>query len=91
MGNPKDNYNLDKNVYWQLLRKQIKIIGTWNSSYNNTEKNDWASALKAMKEKKIETQALITHKLSFDNLLEGLLIMKEKKEFYCKVMITKGD
>lgn len=33
MGNPEGDIQLSQNTYWRILRKQIKIIGSWNSSY----------------------------------------------------------
>ena len=35
VGNPHENLQLEKNVYWKILRKQLTITGTWNSNYNN--------------------------------------------------------
>ena len=40
VGNPKDNVNLDKQIYWKILRKQLVLKGIWNSSYNQ-KVNDW--------------------------------------------------
>jgi L-iditol 2-dehydrogenase len=30
MGNPVGSMNLSQKAYWELLRKQLKIMGTWN-------------------------------------------------------------
>lgn len=33
MGNPYTDMILPKNLYWTILRKQLKLTGTWNSSF----------------------------------------------------------
>lgn len=89
MGNPHDDLHLSKNVYWQLLRKQIRILGTWNSSYKS-HNNDWLDVLKSLEQHQITLTPLITHKLPFDQLIKGLSIMRNKSEYYCKVMICNN-
>lgn len=90
LANPKGDYFLDKNTYWKILRKQLQLYGTWNSSFGGTEDN-WHNALNYLSTDQINIKLLITHKLRFDNLKEGLTIMKDKTEFYSKVMIVKKE
>ena len=33
VGNPHSSMKMPQEVYWQILRKQLKICGTWNSSF----------------------------------------------------------
>ncbi|MBQ4463468.1 MAG: alcohol dehydrogenase catalytic domain-containing protein, partial [Eubacterium sp.] len=33
VGNPHGDMNLPRDSYWQILRKQLTILGTWNSSF----------------------------------------------------------
>ena len=40
VGNPSTDLILPKNIYWSILRKQITVKGSWNSSYNSRV-NDW--------------------------------------------------
>lgn len=89
VGNPHGDLNLEKAVFWQILRKQLKIHGTWNSSYHGEMESDWTAAVEAIEEGKLNPAMQITHKLSFDELENGLQIMRERKEFYNKVMIVR--
>lgn len=89
VGNPHSDAQLEKAVFWQILRKQLKLYGTWNSSYHGALESDWTEALEAIESGKLKPGLQITHKLSFEQLQEGLQIMKERKEFYNKVMITR--
>ncbi len=33
VGNPASNMTLEKTVYWKILRNQLTVMGTWNSSF----------------------------------------------------------
>ena len=74
-------------MYWKILRKQITVKGTWNSSFKTIENDDWDKAVKALENKDINVIPMITHRISNDEVLNGLKSMKDKKEFYCKVMV----
>ncbi|MDD6847848.1 MAG: galactitol-1-phosphate 5-dehydrogenase [Oscillospiraceae bacterium] len=87
VGNPHGDFTFPQNTYWQILRKQLSIFGTWNSSYNNTPKSDWSIVVDAMASGVIKVKPLITHRFTLENMDEGLNIMKENKEFYSKVMV----
>lgn len=89
VANPHGDVQIEKAVFWQILRKQLKIYGTWNSSYHGAMDSDWTEALKALESGDLKASQQITHKLPFDELHKGLRIMKERKEFYNKVMIIR--
>lgn len=88
VGNPKGDFTLPKDVYWQILRKQLVLYGTWNSSFDNSDKNDWKIAIDAMASGKIQNDKLITHKFSLEDMEEGLEIMRNSTEFYNKIIVT---
>ncbi len=89
VGNPHGDAQIEKSVFWQILRKQITIYGTWNSSYHGALDSDWTEALKALESGQLKAALQITHRLAFDELHTGLAIMKERKEFYNKVMMIR--
>lgn len=91
MANPAGDIFLNKDIYWQLLRKQVTLKGTWNSSFLHKEDDDWNTVMQACCEDKLKLSALITHELPFAELHRGLSIMKEKKEYRNKVMIKIGE
>ena len=86
MGNPSGDILLPQDVYWRILRKQIRIIGTWNSSYDGLNTSDWTETVNAICQKEITVEKLISHTYTQEKLLEGLLLMKDHTEPYCKVM-----
>ncbi|MBQ0042958.1 MAG: galactitol-1-phosphate 5-dehydrogenase [Lachnospiraceae bacterium] len=90
VGNPYSDMELPKDVYWKILRNQLHVYGTWNSSYTREEDDDWHMVLDYLKKGLVKPSKLITHKFSADELLEGFELMHEKKEDYIKVMMAKG-
>ena len=48
IGNPASDMALDKNVYWKILRNQLTVKGSWNSSFTHSEKDDWHYVLKRL-------------------------------------------
>lgn len=88
MGNPAGDMNLSQKAYWELLRKQLKLAGTWNSNYISIPKNEWQLAIRAMSTEKINVKTFITHKVSLQNGLSALEMMRDRKEFFNKVMFV---
>lgn len=86
MGNPSGDISLSQNTYWRILRKQLLLKGTWNSSYDGKNPSDWTEVVEALEKKEIKVEHLISHCFDQDNLKEGLDLMFLHKEPYCKVM-----
>lgn len=88
MGNPSGDILLTQNTYWRILRKQLVIKGTWNSFYDGAEPSDWTDAIEALAKGDVEVKSLISHTFPQDRLFDGLQLMRDHKEPYCKIMIT---
>lgn len=91
MGNPSGDIILKQDIYWRILRKQLRISGTWNSAYDGRCPSDWTEAVTAMGSGEIDVHPLISHNFSQESLKEGLDLMRNKKEPYCKVMTIWND
>lgn len=87
IGNPHSDMELMRNDYWQILRKQLRVQGTWNSSFTLDDNDDWHYVIRRLSEGDISPQELITHRLSLKELERGLHIMRDRSEDYCKIMI----
>ncbi len=85
-GNPYTDMGLKKETYWKILRNQLTIAGTWNSSFLHSEDDDWNYVLDRLAGKRILPKELITHRLALENLVDGLKIMSDKTEDYVKIM-----
>ena len=87
LGNPASDMTLEKSVYWKILRNQLTLIGTWNSSFTHDNTDDWHYVTERLSAKKIAPESLISHRLSMEELEYGLHIMRDKSEDYGKVMV----
>lgn len=87
MGNPARDMTISQSTYSQILRREIHMTGTWNSSFNSRI-NDWTATVDAMSSGLVEYEKLITHLVPLDNAVEALEMMRDNKEFYNKVTIV---
>lgn len=88
VGNPYSDVKLEKQVYWKLLRNQIMLTGTWNSSFTGEDGDDWHYALNRLKQRQIVPENMISHEIKLENLEYGFKIMRDKTEDYLKIMMT---
>ncbi len=85
MGNPSRAVELTQNEYWYILRKELTLLGTWNSQYGDLN-NDWNASITAMATGELEVGNLITHKFKLEDYKDAFGLMRERKEFFNKVM-----
>lgn len=86
VGNPYSDMNFDKQVYWKILRSQLKVTGTWNSSFTHDDNDDWHYVINKLANGNIDPEKMISHKYDMQNLEKGLHIMRDKTEDYVKIM-----
>lgn len=92
MGNPAGEMELSQDGYWNILRKQLTLKGTWNSSYANLPKNEWKLVIDAMALGRIDLKPLTTHRVSLEELFDAMKMMRDRKTFYNKVMyVNPGE
>ena len=90
LGNPEGAVNLSQKNYWQILRKELQLLGTWNSSFTDRH-NDWRQAVWGMQTGILNLAPLITHRFSLVDYKKAFSLMNEKTEPYLKVMLTMGS
>lgn len=88
VGNPYSDMTLDRDIYWKILRNQLTVRGTWNSSFTGEDVDDWNYVMRRLESRSVLPAALISHILPLDQLRQGLDIMYAKKEDYGKIMIV---
>ena len=91
VGNPYTDMMLEKNVYWMILRNQLTVLGTWNSSFTKEENDDWHYVLNRLKAGQIQPQKFITGRMSLDELEIGLTTMRDKTREYIKEMVALNN
>lgn len=78
VGNPGSDMSLGKQSYWKILRNQLVITGTWNSSYTGDTDDEWHYVLNLLKKRRIAPAELISHRFSLAGLEQGFHIMRDK-------------
>lgn len=91
VGNPKGDMRIDQASYWKILRNQIRLTGTWNSSFCHTAEDDWNKVVEACSNQTLLLSGLITHRLGFGQLEQGLAIARDHREYHNKIMIRNVE
>jgi L-iditol 2-dehydrogenase len=87
VGNPYGDMTLKRDIYWKILRNQLTLKGTWNSSFAD----DWPYVIGKLKDGAIDPARFISHRLPLADLDRGLAIMRDKSEEFGKVMYVNRD
>lgn len=90
VGNPVADVSMEKSLYWKILRRQLRLLGTWNSSFTHEETDDWNYVLNRLQHKTIHPEQMITHRMSPETFLQGFEIMRDKREDYVKIMMERA-
>lgn len=71
----------------QILRKELTLLGTWNSTFKKQSDDDWKDCLDIIRVKDILPSKLVSHSISLQELPETLEKMYKHKtkqaEFNC--------
>ena len=78
VGNPHGDFELPKDVYWKILRRQLTLSGTWNSSFKGDTEDDWKDVAKLMAEGDIPFAKLITRTFTLDEYKEAFDFLRDK-------------
>ena len=74
----------------QLLRKQLTVRGTWNSSFAAVPLNEWEVVLDMLAAGRLRVSPLISHRVRLAGGLAALQMMRDQSEFFNRVVIV-GD
>ena len=91
LGNPHSDMDIGREMYWRILRNQLTLVGTWNSSFTHEDEDDWHYVIRRLQQGKLSPEKLITHKFRLENIINGFEIMREKNEGYIKVMCELSE
>lgn len=93
VGNPAAEMSLPRDCYWKILRNELTLLGSWNSSFpfapepDRAESDDWRTVLTFFATGRIAPESLITHRLPLAELGTGLRLIREKTEGTGKVLL----
>jgi len=92
MGNISGDLTLPAALVSQILRKEITILGAWNSEYHGRKPSDWTAALDYMVQG-LAPSDLVSLRVDLDGLAEALTHLHDHKtrrseERLIKVVMT---
>ena len=90
MGNPKGDEALPKDVYWKILRWQLKVQGTWNSAFR-AEGDDWKEVAEIMKSGAFPFERLITRKYLLSEGDEAFRFLQYKSVHKSRLMFVMHE
>ncbi len=71
-----------------LLRKEIILVGAWNSSFKPLPIHEWRISLQFMADKRIRCHPIISHRFPIADAPEVFRRIWSKKEFFSKILFT---
>lgn len=75
----------------QILRKEVTLIGTWNSTFKKVGDDDWQDCLKLIQEGRILPSKLVSHQITLPELpstLEKMYKHKTKQAVFNCVKVS---
>ena len=86
-----DDLLLPNKTLAKILRGELKIKGSWNSSIAPLPINEWASALKFMDNGKINVSSLVSHRFKLEDCQKAFDMMYGRKEIFTKVLFKPEE
>jgi L-iditol 2-dehydrogenase len=83
IGNPHGDLLIPRDLFWKILRWELKILGSWNS-----RPSEWLEAMELVRRKAVELRPLITHKIRLDDAPDIVKEIYEGRISPQKVMIV---
>ena len=81
-----DDVNYPNKAIQAILRGELTIHGSWNSSINPLPINEWKSGLEFMSTGQMNVNPLITHRVRLEDCKEVFEMMFNRTEVFTKVL-----
>jgi len=88
LGNPSADVTLPASLISQTMRRELDLLGVWNSTFSPAGNNDdWHAVLSAVAAGRLELEPIVTHRVPLEDARAALLRMRDRTEFFAKVLI----
>ncbi len=88
LGNPSADVTLPAALISQAMRRELDLVGVWNSSFSPAGNNDdWHAVMSAAAERRLELEPLVTHRVPLENAPAAFAMMRDRTEFFAKVLV----
>jgi L-iditol 2-dehydrogenase len=82
VGNPNIDFKIEQKLYWQILRKQLTLKGSWNSNW----RGDWEAVIENLSV--LHLNDIITDRFALYELNKALEIMREKRRNNGRIILS---
>jgi L-iditol 2-dehydrogenase len=87
IGTSNNDINFDRKTFELIIRKELKLIGSWMSYSSPFPGNEWLGGIEMLKKNLIDTKPLITHRFQLENISDAFNMITRNTEKYCKLII----
>jgi len=86
VGNMAGEVTLPEAEYSALLRREVRVVGSWNSIPWGLAHNDWSAVLELMAAGRLPAGKLVSHRFPLARVSEALALMRSG-EFHHRVLL----
>jgi threonine dehydrogenase-like Zn-dependent dehydrogenase len=86
VGNVAGEVTLPEAEYSALLRREVRVVGSWNSVPWGLAHNDWSAVLELMAAGRLPAGKLVSHRFPLARVGEALAVMRSE-EFHHRVLL----
>lgn len=91
VGTPHSEVSISYDGFEKILRRELNITGSWCYTFAPFPNNEWETAIKFVADKKIVSEPVVSHKFKLEQVKEAFNMIREKKEYYNKVIFLPQE
>ena len=92
LGNPGESQTAIGMVFHsEILRKELRIIGTWNSNYAPYPINEWQYTVSLLDKGRLKITDLISHRVDIEKLPAFCKQIRDREISVCKAVCIPGE
>lgn len=89
LGTPHRDIQLKDKTFESIIRKELKIVGSWCYHFS-APIHEWKVSIDEIAKGNIKVEPLITHKFSVEEVDKAFNMIRDRKEFFNKILIYSG-
>lgn len=79
MGNISGDLVIPQREVSNILRRELTVVGTWNSSYQGAAPSDWTASLQLMS-RGLRPSRLVSHRIALEELAPTLVALADREQ-----------
>lgn len=91
LGNIHGEFSLPESEFTTILRRELTILGAWNSDVAPRGRDEWTRVLAAMARSTLELAPLVSHRVPLADGASILNAMHDRAEWFNKVVLINPE